>query len=215
MFYYAKNRFLLEQMNSSGNSLDYERRNLQIAIIDDMEVPYLDSLRSAGYNVTHYKDIDNFEMIKPYPIVICDIMGVGKKFGSDKEGAYVIGEIRDLYPDKYIIAMSSVVYKVSWVKALEVADDKIIRDADVDKVFSALTIAVNVMKSNKLRWIRVRKQLLEKHNLDLFDVWKIEQQLIASFVSKDKEKFTDSKVVNHAGDIVKGLLVNFVSGMVF
>lgn len=215
MFHFQKTRYFLEQMNNGGSDLDYERRNLKIAIIDDLDVPYMENLRNSGFNVTHYKDIDNFEMIQPYPIIICDIKGVGAKFGSDKEGAHVIGEIRKLYPDKYIIAMSSAIYNVNWVESLEVADDKIIRDSDVDKVFQALNEAVDTMKCNKQRWLRIRENLIKKHHVDLFEIWKIEQAFILSSITKNKDSFIKNKAVTHMNDLIKGLLINFISGIIF
>jgi hypothetical protein len=214
VFIYPNKRYYLEQAKDIRSDLEIEKRNLQVAIIDDNEVPYIETLRNNGFNITHHVDIDNFEMIKLYPIIICDIRGVGKKFGSDKEGAHIIREARRLYPDKYLIAMSSDVYNIRWVKLLDDADDKIMRDADVDQVIDALNTAINIMRCNKERWLRVRNNLLHKHKLDLFDVWKIEQAFIKSVISKDKSSFKDSKVVSYMDEIVKGLLINFISGLV-
>ena len=214
MLYYQNKRYFVTQATSAATELDSDKRALQVAIIDDNEVPYIETLRNNGFNITHHLDIDNFEMMKTYSIIICDIKGVGKKFGSDKEGAHIIREIRRLYPDKYLIAMSSDVYNIRWVKLLDDADDKIIRDADVDQVIDALSIAVGIMRCNKERWLRVRDYLIKSHKMDLFEVWKIEQKFIKSVVSKDRSIFEKSKVVTHRDDIIKGLLVNFISGLI-
>lgn len=208
-------RLYLEQINQKGNELNVDRNNIKIAIIDDMDIPYLDSLNRSGYNVRHYKDIEDFDMIKSYPIIICDIKGVGKKFASKFGGAYLIQEIRKLYPEKYIIAMSSAVYKVNIAKAVGMADDKIIRDSDVDRVIKALNKAINIMKSNKKRWLRLREELLNTHEMDLYDVWEIEQQFIKSYINKDKSIFENHNVTKQSSDMVKGLLVNFISGIIF
>lgn len=210
-----KKRLYLEQLNRQGNDLLIDRANIKIAIIDDMDVPYLDSLQRSGYNVRHYRDIEDFDMLKSYSVIVCDIKGVGKKFRSRLEGAYIIKEARQLYPEKYIIAMSSAVYKINVAKIIEVADDKIIRDTDLDRVINSISKAVDTMRSNKLRWLRLRDNLLNVHNMDLHDVWGIEQDFIASMLRKDKSKLENSKAVAHANDIVKGLLVNFISGIIF
>ncbi len=208
-------RLYLEQVNQKGNELHADRNNIKIAIIDDMEIPYLDSLSRSGYNIRHYKDIEDFEMIKAYSIIICDIKGVGKKFGSKFGGAFLIQEIRKLYPEKYIIAMSSALYKVNIAKAVEMADDKIIRDSEVDRVIIALNKAIEIMKSNKQRWLRLRDNLLSTHKMDLYDVWLIEQQFIKSYLKRDRAIFENNKITQHSGDMVKGLLVNFISGVIF
>lgn len=208
-------RLYLDQLNQQGNELLIDRANIKIAIIDDMDVPYLDSLQRSGYNVRHYRDIEDFDMLKSYSVIVCDIKGVGQKFKSKLEGAYIIKEARRLYPEKYIIAMSSAVYKINVAKIIDVADDKIIRDTDLDRVSTSISTAVDTMRSNKLRWLRLRDHLLNVHHMDLHDVWKIEQDFIASMLKKDKRKLENSKAVTHANDMVKGLLVNFISGIIF
>lgn len=210
-----KKRYYLEQLNTQGNDLLIARNNIKIAIIDDMEVPYLESLRRSGYNVRHYKDIEDFEILKAYSVIVCDIIGVGKHFGSKLEGAYIIKEARKLFPEKYIIAMSSAVYKINVAKTIGIADDKIVRDTDLDSVLNSIDKAVNTMRSNRLRWLRLRDNLLNDHNVDIYDVWLIEQDFIASMLRKDKKKLENSKGINHVNDIVKGLLINFISGMMF
>lgn len=210
-----KKRYYLEQLNEKGNDLLIDRNNIKVAIIDDMDVPYLDSLHRSGYNVRHYRDIEDFDMLKAYSVIVCDIKGVGKHFGSKLEGAYIISEARKLYPEKYIIAMSSAVYKISVTKIIGVADDKIVRDTDLDRVSASIDKAVNTMRSNRLRWLRLRETLLNTHNVDMYDVWMIEQVFIAAMIKKDKSKLENSKAINHLNDMVKGLLVNFISGIIF
>lgn len=209
-----KKRYYLEQLNTQGDDLLIDRNGIKIAIIDDMEVPYLESLRRSGYNVRHYKDIEDFDMLKAYSVIVCDIKGVGKHFGSKLEGAYIIKEARKLYPEKYIIAMSSAVYKINVAKVIGVADDKIVRDTDLDRVSDAIDTAVSTMRSNRLRWLRLRDNLLNIHNVDMHDVWLIEQDFIQAMLKKDKSKLEKSKAINHVNDLVKGLLINFISGMI-
>lgn len=210
-----KKRYYLEQINEQGDDLLIDRNNIKIAIIDDMEVPYLESLRRSGYNVRHYKDIEDFDMLKAYSVIVCDIKGVGKKFGSELEGAYIIKEARKLYPEKYIIAMSSAVYKISVTKIIGVADDKIVRDSDLDRVSDSIDRAVNTMRSNRLRWLRLRDNLLNTHNVDMYNVWLLEQGFIATILKKDKRELENNKGMKNVNDMVKGLLVNFISGIIF
>ncbi|MFJ5539164.1 DNA-binding transcriptional response regulator [Vreelandella titanicae] len=210
-----KKRYYLEQINEQGDDLLIDRNNIKIAIIDDMEVPYLESLRRSGYNVRHYKDIEDFDMLKAYSVIVCDIKGVGKKFGSELEGAYIIKEARKLYPEKYIIAMSSAVYKINVTKIIGVADDKIVRDTDLDRVSDSIDKAVNTMRSNRLRWLRLRDNLLNTHNVDMYNVWLLEQGFIATILKKDKKELENNKGMRNVNDMVKGLLVNFISGIIF
>jgi hypothetical protein len=211
---FKKKRLYLEQLNQQGSDLLVDRNGIKIAIIDDMDVPYLDMLRNSGYNVKHYKDIEDFEILKSYSVIICDIRGVGKSFGSKLEGAYIIKEIRKLYPEKYIIAMSSAVYKINVAKIIDVADDKIVRDTELDQVINSVDKAVCIMRSNRQKWLRLREHLLNIHQVDLYDVWCIEQDFISAVIKKDINKLEQSKSINHLNDIVKGLVVNFISGLI-
>ena len=191
---FSKKRYYLEQLNEQGNDLLIDRNNIKIAIIDDMDVPYLESLRASGFNVRHYRDIEDFDMLKPYSVIVCDILGVGKKFASKYQGAYIIQEARKLYPEKYIIAMSSAVYKLNLAKIISIADDKIIRDSDTDVVSNSVDKAVKTMCSNRLRWLRLREHLLNVNHMDMYDVWLIEQDFIYTMISKDKRKLEKVKL---------------------
>ncbi|NAT79255.1 hypothetical protein CWD78_17720 [Dickeya dadantii] len=153
-------------------------------------------------------------MVISYPIIICDIKGVGKSFGSNYEGGYVIEQIRQLYPDKYIIAMSAEIYKITFMNILENADDKIMRDSGIDVVSSALNKAFEIMQSNKERWCRLRNNLISKHKVDLYDVWEIEQEFIKSSLNSDRRIFENSRVVRNSKEIVRGILINFISGLI-
>lgn len=70
------------------------RPRIRLLIIDDDDFPYMECLRRHGYSPTHVKDIDNIIDVEPYEIILCDIQGVGKKFGSRFEGAHLISEIK-------------------------------------------------------------------------------------------------------------------------
>src|SRR4051794_31715072 len=77
-----------------------DRSRVEIAVIDDQEFPYLELLTRHGFRLRHFKDIDDIQAIHAYPIVLCDIKGVGKHFQSRYEGAHLISEFRKRYPAK-------------------------------------------------------------------------------------------------------------------
>ncbi|HCH3681536.1 TPA: hypothetical protein NKU97_003220 [Vibrio parahaemolyticus] len=213
--FFKKKRLYLESLNSQINQLSVDRASVKIAIIDDLDVPYLENLRNCGYtNVRHYRDIDNFEMLTPYSVIVCDIRDVGKKL-SKAEGAFIIQQLRKIFPDKYIIAMSSNLYALPIQNYISTADAKIKRDSNPDKILNEIEQGVKAMNSKKLRWIRMRDHLLKEHQMDLYDVWLLEQEFIRSVQSNDKKFFEHSDVTRHSGDMLKGLLVNFISGIIF
>ena len=209
-------RYKIDDLNSigiSGSDNRDERSKIKIAIIDDEDIPFLNSLRNSGYNIQHYRDVDNFNMLSDYQIVISDIDGVGQSFSSEYQGAYIIKELKRLFPDKYLIAMSSKIYNLSFTEMLSNADVKINRDVNVDIVSEKLNIAIKEISSVKNRWLRVRAQLINEHFIDLYDVWSMEQDVIKSILTKEN-KIDSDKIVKLFGSVVSGVVVNFISGVI-
>ncbi|EKN4811459.1 hypothetical protein [Yersinia intermedia] len=209
-------RYKIDDLNSigiSGSDNRDERSKIKIAIIDDEDIPFLNSLRNSGYNIQHYRDVDNFNMLSDYQIVISDIDGVGQSFSSEYQGAYIIKELKRLFPDKYLIAMSSKIYNLSFTEILSNADVKINRDVNVDIVSEKLNIAIKEISSVKNRWLRVRAQLINEHFIDLYDVWSMEQDVIKSILTKEN-KIDSDKIVKLFGSVVSGVVVNFISGVI-
>lgn len=152
-------------------------------------------------------------MLSDYQIVISDIDGVGQSFSSEYQGAYIIKELKRLFPDKYLIAMSSKIYNLSFTEILSNADVKINRDVNVDIVSEKLNIAIKEISSVKNRWLRVRAQLINEHFIDLYDVWSMEQDVIKSILTKEN-KIDSDKIVKLFGSVVSGVVVNFISGVI-
>jgi hypothetical protein len=86
------------------------KQKTHIAVIDDEPFHRLEQLRTHGFNITELGDIKAIDQVGSYPIVVCDIKGVGKAFGSPLEGAHVLSEIRKTYPDKYLITFSGATF---------------------------------------------------------------------------------------------------------
>ncbi|ENM3922377.1 hypothetical protein DDM61_003197 [Vibrio cholerae] len=209
-------RYYLSELNGHINTIDIDRSSVKIAVIDDQDVPYIDNVRNCGYQgITHYRDIDNFEMLSVYSVIICDIRNVGTKL-SNRQGAFIIQQLRKIYPDKYIIAMSSNPFYLPIQEYISSADVKIKRDVSSDVVLNHIQNGVSIMSSRKERWLRFRDYLINTQQMDLYDVWSIEQEFIKSVINNDRRGFENSTVLQkHGGDMVKGLLINFISGVMF
>jgi hypothetical protein len=70
------------------------RETLEILIIDDSEFLRAEVLKSRGFRITEGGDLKEIKFVEKYEIILCDIKGVGKKYNSPFEGAYLIKEIR-------------------------------------------------------------------------------------------------------------------------
>ncbi len=178
------------------------KSNNKIAVIDDEPFIKLESLRAHGFNLTELGgDIKSVEQVMAYPIVICDIKGVGKAFGSDKEGAHVLSEIRKSYPDKFLITFSGMTYNASYNESLATADASATKDASVDYWTTLLEKGLKDVGDPRQRWIRFRKNLLDK-GIDLFELFKLEQSFIRSIEKRDPSIMKSHPVPDDVRDIV-------------
>lgn len=174
----------------------------KIAVIDDEPFLKLESLRAHGFNLTELGgDIKSVEQVEAYPIVICDIKGVGKAFGSDKEGAHVLSEIRKSYPDKFLITFSGMTYDASYNESLATADASATKDANIDYWTTLLEKGLKNTGDPTQRWVRFRMDLLEK-GIDLFELFKLEQAFISSIEKRDSSIMKSHPVPAEVRDIV-------------
>lgn len=212
-FFHVLKKKQLPPSAPSNKDLTFLKRNTPIAIIDDEDFPDLDGLRNAGYSPCQFRDLDSFDQLRDYPIVICDIQGVGSNFGTTTDGSYIVQQICEQFPDKYIIVFSSKGGSLGIASRIAKADVKLQR-GDRDGLNNAILRAVKLMGDSVERWKRVRRNLIEEKQVDLYHVWELEQEFIKSLHSKDTKQFS-AYVNKHAEDLVKGLLVSFIAGLVF
>jgi len=88
-------KYKIEDIQHLSRALLQDREKYRIAIIDDQNFTLIKSIEQHGFDITHFFDVENISDLKRYDIIISDIQGVGKKFGSEYEGGYLIKEIRE------------------------------------------------------------------------------------------------------------------------
>ena len=89
MFIIGKTRDLSE-LKTISNTGSIDRSSVSILCIDDQGLEYENIIRNHGFNIRVLKDIEDIKAVTEYPVVICDIKGVGKAFGSRFEGGHII-----------------------------------------------------------------------------------------------------------------------------
>lgn len=179
------------------------KQKTQIAVIDDQPFLRASSLRSHGFNIVELGgEIASVDQVMAYPVVVCDIKGVGKAFGSSFEGAHVLAEIRKAFPDKYLISYSGSEYDVSYNDNLSKADKSATKDAQTEYWVALLEAGLKAVGDPKERWIRFRKTLLEK-GVDLYEIFKLEQAFIKSLATKDQSIMAKVAVPDEVKEVVK------------
>ncbi len=202
-----KKRYKLTDIPNKEFNVASNRSNCDIAVIDDRDFSYANKLTKAGFRLEEVGDIDNIKKIEAYPLIICDIQGVGSAFGADSEGAFVISEIRNRYPDKYIIAYSSDPF--SHQDFIKKADNAVLKATSVEQWVSVLDTGISILLNPKSRWIRVREQLLSS-NVELYDVFLLEQAYIKSILEKNENILSEEANSINIDNFVKEIINIFV-----
>jgi hypothetical protein len=141
------------------------------------------------------------DQIAEYPIVVCDIRGVGKYLSSDLEGAHLIEEIRKSYPDKYLISYSGAQFDITYNNPLRGVDASIAKDAPTEQWVAILERGIETITNPKERWIRLRQDLLHR-GVEIHEVFKLEQGFIKAIERRDESQINVSELPDEAKQVV-------------
>lgn len=204
----------LAELKTITNMSKIERSSVSILCIDDQGLEYEEIIRNHGFNIRVLKDIEDIKAVTEYPVVICDIKGVGKSFGSKFEGGHIIEEIKTKYPEKVVIAYTGQQFDATYNKFFSLADFTLSKDIDSDTWVSTLDETIRKVVSPIEQWKRMRDFLLNRE-VSLKTVFQLEQQFIAAVLTKDKSKFAKNSTVNGLEGDVRSVITSFVASVLF
>ena len=190
-----------------------DRRRARIAIIDDEPFTRADALRASGFDLIELGDIKTIDSVASYPVIVCDIRGVGAAFQSKYQGAHVLAEIRARFPDKYLIAFTGMTYDATYNSKLAKADISATKDIDTEAWSQILETGIKEVTDPVRRWLRFRKHLLEM-NIDLYEIFRLEQAFIASIENEDSKLLTDRSSSSPFSKETKELVATFAASAV-
>lgn len=179
------------------------KQNTQIAIIDDQPFPKASTLRNHKFNITELGDIRSVDQIAEYPIIVCDIRGVGQALSSDLEGAHLVAEIRKAYPDKYLVSYSGAQFDITYNDPLRSVDASIAKDAPTEQWVAILERGIETVTNPRERWVRVRRNLLDR-GIETHEVFNLEQGFIKAIEKKDASQIDASGLPDEAKKVVVG-----------
>ncbi|WP_282296165.1 hypothetical protein [Stenotrophomonas sp. PS02289] len=200
-----------------GNTPDLAKlkQTSKIAVIDDNPFLKAGALAAHNFQLAELGDIRRIDQVSEYPIVVCDIRGVGLEFGSPLEGAHVLAEIRKLYPDKFLVAYSGTESDMSYNDLLRAVDVSVPKDAHTEVWVSVLEDGLKKIGDPFNRWIRFRTQLSQR-GVDASEIYRLEQAFLKSIDKRDSsifEKVASSinapEVVAEFAKVAMKQLVNF------
>lgn len=180
------------------------KRNFQIAIVDDEPFGKAKALTSHRFNLIELGDIRTVDQVAEYPIVVCDIRGVGRSLDASLEGAHLIHEIRKAYPDKFLVSYSGARFDIGYNEALKSADVSLAKDEVTEHWVQTLERGLRTVGDPKQRWLRLRSTLLNK-GVELHDILQMEQRFIKAIERQDASQF----MADRAPDTGKDLVITF------
>ena len=201
------------------NGIAELRKHVNMLIIDDNEFAPEHYLSANGYQIQHKADIDTIKDVEPYDIVLCDISGVGKKLGYDKEGAFIIREIHANYPNKRIIAYTSYTYNPEYNQFLSLADFVAPKDFGIDDWIDALDGQVKKASNPVDQWKKIRTYLLE-NDVSTLTIAIIEDKFVAAVSKKNFDGLKeyvegkDSKLKSIITDFLSSLCAKIILGSI-
>ncbi len=191
------------------------RNQIPMIIIDDNKFEYQEILRHHEFNIKHVEDIDAINFVNDYEVILCDINGVGKKFGSRFDGAHLIAEIRKKYPFKYIIAYTGHTHDPSYTKYLKNADMVINKDISMEEWIEELDAAINNTINPILKWTKIRAYLIE-NEVELELVAKLEDEYVRAILSnKDLVNFPQNRNRKKLSSEITEILISFSRSIIF
>lgn len=143
-----------------GERLDEKRVKFPILVIDDEEFTPIDFLRRRKYNITHVPDAPNVDVASSYPIILCDIVGVGRNLSPTNHGAQLISEIKKNYPEKFVIAYTGGASSSLLEQSIQAADRYLKKDADVEEWVQLLDEAILELGNPAAVWKKFRHRIL-------------------------------------------------------
>jgi hypothetical protein len=204
----------LSALNTIVQTSQVDRSSVSILCIDDKGLEYENIIRNHNFNIRVLNDIEDLKAVSDYPVIICDIKGIGNKFGSKYEGGHIIEEIKSRYPEKVVIAYTGQQFDATYNRFFSMADFTLTKDIDSDVWVSILDETIKKVVSPIEQWKRMRAFLIER-DVPLETVFLLEQEFIDAVLSKDKSKFAKGSTLKNVAADIRAVIQSFVASILF
>ncbi len=206
--------YTIADLNTSQNALSLIdiKQKIPILIIDDEEFIYKETLRDDKYNITCVRNIEDLCAVSEYPIVICDIKGVGTHFSKEKEGAYVVRELKKKYPFKQIAVYSGSDYKLESLNDLD-GISRIKKDSDIEMWRSYFDELIRRASDPKENWKSIRDYLISKE-VSLKEVTFLESHYVDIYNNHPERMkyFPDEKEFPKLSSDIRAIIQSMIAG---
>lgn len=194
------------------------RAAIKIAVIDDQPFAPEHNLKNNQFQISTFKDVKSVKEVEEYPIVLCDLQGVGVQLAADGQGAFLIEEIKRNYPEKAVVAFTggSAVSSIS-KRAFAAADDTLRKDASIDEWREILDRHIKNLSDPVYIWKQLRTRLI-RADVTPIELMKLEHAYVSSIkdgATKTKNALQDVANSGDTGPHVKREVVGFLASKAF
>jgi hypothetical protein len=159
------------------------RAEFEIAVIDDQPFSPEQNLKNNSFQIRSFRDISSVKEIEKFPIILCDLQGVGINLASELQGSYLIEEIKSNYPEKVVIAFTGGSTNSSIFKrAIKFADNYIKKDATIDEWRDVLDKHIQHLSDPVHVWKQVRIRLV-KAGITPIELIRVEHEFVKCYKS--------------------------------
>ncbi len=197
-----------------GSIETIDRNKFKILCIDDQGFQYEHLLKNHDFNLKVVSDIEDINAVEAYDLIVCDIIGVGKAFGSKFEGGHIISEIKKRYPFKKVIAFSGSQFNPEFNKYFTLSDKSLNKDTELETWVDVLDTLIQDLAYPERVW-QSTKKYLNNNNLDAFTIAQIEQEFIKAIVNKDKINFSNFISEINVNSDVRAILQSLTASSIF
>ena len=197
------------------------RPKFQIVVVDDKTFTPQANLMRNKYDITHIQDISSINAIENYPIVLCDLLGVGVSLSPTLQGAHIIAEIKKSYPEKIVVAYTGGGYSDIYEAGVSIADHHLKKDANIEEWCDLLDTAISELSNPAIVWRKTRHRLLDA-DVTPYQLALLEDTFVRNVLKGREElelKLTEQanklNLVGHAQSIINSLLASAIFAWIF
>lgn len=209
-----------------NNNTQFDRKKYKILVVDDEGFSQKDSLIKLGFvDITVKYKYDNMDEFRAYDIILCDINGVASDLDPYFQGASLAVQIKEMYPNKYIVIFSALDQSLEFVDYYKKVDNTIIKNLNGNQLSVKLDEFIGVLNSPKYKWESIKK-VLEQNDISTYDISFVEHYYVLSILEKKDynkeiskilyknsklEKELINKLVTYVLEIMKGVVIFYAT----
>lgn len=188
-------------------SIDKLRERVKILLVDDEEYEIIDVLKTRGYDIYYKSDINYLIETEPFDIVLLDIKGIAKKFGSSKQGFGFAIKVKERYPQKIVVSFSGT-SDVKIYEEIDKIDGFIMKDTEVDIWCNRLDQYIKDYCDPNKQWDSIANKL-RKEGVSNDIINELKDEFISSFENNSFDKFSNKfmEKVKNAKELMEVLSV--------